>query len=132
MTFRKIVLATLVSYIVLLTLPYTWEYYYSPAVMNILSWWGYGSILDLYGYIPYAFALSYLVSLSGMYFYKKWSRSLFLFTSILSILSSPMWGVYIMPNIDAIFAHINGLGSGAVLALAYFSEVKNEFETDHK
>ncbi|RBP48944.1 hypothetical protein [Arenicella xantha] len=125
--FRKVVLVTMTAYCVLLVLPYLWTSFYSKQVLSVLAWWGYGGLISIYGVVPYVFVAAMLVSLTGLYFFKRWARTMFALTMLAIGIVSPLFGLAIAPSFDTLFAHVFGLGCGAILALSYLSEAANEF-----
>jgi len=72
--------------------------------------------------------LIYLISSIGVFNFKKWSRSLYLWSYILGIFAIPFWGITIMTPYSYVIGEVMTLFIGITLAILYFSEVKEHFK----
>ena len=126
--FRKIIVGVGALYIAFMALPFFWLDIYDQETLNALTWLGNGGVLNIYGPLPYLLAIVFIVSLIGMYRLKKWARTLFMLFTIISGLISPLWGLSVAGNIDVLAPYFISIGSGALLAIAYFTSLGAEFE----
>ncbi len=126
--FQKIILAVGCFYLLYIALPFFWLEIYDQETLEVLNWHGYGGLLDIYGPIPYIFACALLISLVGLYQFKRWGRTIFMLVTIISGVVSPLWGLQTMGYFDSLPAYFVSIGSGAILAMSYFSSIGAEFE----
>jgi hypothetical protein len=126
--FQKTILAVGGLYLLYMALPFFWLELYDQETLEVLSWQGYGGLLDIYGPIPYILACALLVSLVGLYQLKKWGRTTFMLVTIITGVISPLWGLQTMGQLDSLPAYFVSIGSGAILAMAYLSSIGGEFE----
>lgn len=126
--FRYLLIVSTVFYILWFFLPFFWDQIYSVETLTALEWNGFGAILSSEGPIPYVIFLAYLFSIYGLLLYKAWARSLFLYLTIFSILSSPLWGLNVQGPYDLVLGSVITYSDGIILTLAYFSSVGEEFK----
>ena len=126
--FRQLIYVVGLCYLVLIFLPYLWRDLYSYEINSALGWNGLGSVLNLYGPVPYILLAITVISLVGLHQYKNWGRTLFLVVTLISGFLSPFFGLAVQGNYDSFFGYFFAIGSGAILAASYFSEVSGEFE----
>ena len=72
--------------------------------------------------------LSYAISLIGLWKFWQPARTLFGTTILLSILMTGLGGPYVVTALTNTFAYIESILSGLILALIYFSPIKEFFE----
>lgn len=126
--FQKLVLGIAALYVIYILIPFTWHYIYSEEILNALAWNGYGGLINSYGLVPYFFAVFFLVSLLGIYKFKRWARSCFTAYVFASGISLPFWGLTVIGGVDGTISYFITLASGFILALSYFSSVNEEFK----
>jgi len=126
--FQLIVLGSLTLQVLWFVLPYTWTYFYTGEELDLLSWAGLGASFDINGPIPYAFLFAYGIASIGLISLKKWARLLFLFLTIGTVISSPVWGFIVSPPIDASIGYLLALADGSILTIAYLSVLGSEFK----
>ena len=129
---RKIFLTLVITALVLQVswffLPYSWNYIYNKEELALLSWHGYGAYLDIYGPIPYLILVLYGAVSIGLVYFKKWARTAFVALTVISIITTPLWGFAVSPAIDGIIGYIITLADGAVLSIAFLTSLGAEFE----
>lgn len=69
-----------------------------------------------------------LVATIGLLFFKPWSRSLALWTSVLAVLAYPLLGPAVYSSWAYMLIEVSMITWGAVLAMAYYSEVRSQFD----
>ena len=76
------------------------------------------------------FGLSVISSI-GMFFFWRLARDIYLVSSVSLILLVPHLGPTVESGIVTMFDGLDMLLCGVVISLAYFSEIKNEFNSSH-
>jgi len=71
--------------------------------------------------------LGWLVGLVGLFRFKRWGRSLSLYSTIATILSYPFMGSSLSWGVESGLYESSGMLWGAILAIAYFSPVSSRF-----
>lgn len=69
-----------------------------------------------------------IVSTIGLLLFKRWSRPLSFWLSVLSVFSYPFFGAALYSGWSLMLTEISMMLWGAVLAMAYFSELRVRFE----
>jgi hypothetical protein len=126
--FQKLVLLIIALYLIYMLIPYGWQYIYSEETLNALAWNGYGGIVNIFGPVPYVFAAFLLVSLAGLYKFKKWGRTCFMLYAISVGMLSPIFGLGVTAGIDGIVSYFFTFLSGFIISVSYFSSISNEFK----
>ena len=116
-------------YVALFLTPYSWVYLYQDEIIDALSWNSYGSKFGANNFIGYAFFACYGVISIGLVLFKKWARSGFVVLTVLSVLTSPFWGLSVLYGYESALSYMLVLGDGAILAIIYLTGISNEFET---
>lgn len=127
--FRGLVVGGLLIQALLFFSPYGWPYIYSDEELNLLSWHGLGASYDVFGVIPYAFVIAYIVVSLGLLAYQSWLRIAFLILTIVGILLMPFSGLQVYAPYDNPFASALGLMDGAILAILFLTEFAKEFQS---
>lgn len=125
-TFKNIVLLSYISYVVWFFLPYIYETT-NPVVLDVLIWNGYGGFATDSLIIAYLFLAIYSIATLGLLYFKIWAKPLFLTLTIISIGFCFLNGLSVSTPIDNFLMYITTLADGAILAMLYFSDIKNEF-----
>jgi hypothetical protein len=68
-----------------------------------------------------------LASTIGLLFFKRWARTVALYSTILGIGLYPLFGVTVASAVASSFSEASMLVWGAVLALAYYSSLSERF-----
>jgi len=129
--FTFLVLGTLFLYAIWFIAPFFWGYLYEGETLNLLSWNGYGGVIDANGPIPYVIGLAYVIVSLGLIYYKNWARFAFLLLTCFSVVSAPFWGMQIQTGYEFVLTYLVALGDGAILVIAYLTNVSNEFNFAH-
>ena len=83
------------------------------------------SIALIFGVIA---LLGYFIACIGVFKFKIWSRSLYLWSNVLGLLSLPFWGITIMTPFSYLCDEGATVLIGITIAFLYFSESKEQFE----
>jgi len=124
--FRVAVIVTAVTYSVYWLLPYSYGYL-DPEVGSLLSCSGFKSIYVIGEYVSIALLILLLYGCWGMYFYRKIGRNAFLIAMLAATAMTPLHGVVVETAGGVMLIDIAHVASGMVLALAYFSPIRDKF-----
>jgi urea transporter len=70
---------------------------------------------------------AWILGLVGLFFYKRWARTLALYTTGLTLLATPLLGTSVSSGIENALFEAASITWGAVLAASYFSSVGTRF-----
>jgi hypothetical protein len=88
--------------------------------------------LTLYHGLFYGFALlffgAYVVATIGLYFFKSWSRRLYLISTAVGYLLTPFLGPIVEPAIATAINYLVSLIGGMILVVIYFTPLSSRFE----
>lgn len=125
--FRLIIFILVVLDFILAFVPLKWAYLGNEEVLN---WVGVGAFFSLDFYFLY-FYLLYFISLFlyiGIYHYKKPARFGLVCLWLLDVVLTPFSGIYVFSGLSMMLFKITLLLTGFLIALSYFSIIKNLFE----
>ena len=128
--FEILVLISLTTYTVFMSLPYFWELIFHKDAVGLLDLNGYMEFIDFY-YINNTLTVLTIVASVGLLFYKRWARTLFFSLTVIYIILAPFMGFAIAAGFESALSSINLLCNGAILYMAYFSSVVDEFKKTH-
>ena len=74
------------------------------------------------------FALAWLFGLIGLFFFKKWARTLSSMMTIAGFLMHPLIGVSLNSGFESALIEASATLWGVILALTYFSALSEKFE----
>lgn len=97
--------------------------------MGLLRENGYLSIISLPAAVGLVFLFIWVALARGMWVFHTRARTAYLGMVLLTTLLTPFEGFRVESPIEALCMDIALMFDGAVLALAYFSPVKDEFST---
>jgi len=105
-----------------------WLYgYLDSEVQSVLSWGGYKSAFDLPQWFWNIYLTLNIISYIGMFLLRKVFRALFLILIVVSYPLSSIGGMSVMTGLEVILIDISTFLAGFIIALAYYSDIKNEF-----
>ena len=70
---------------------------------------------------------AWMISAFGMFLFRKMARTVFLILIVVTTPASVLYGVSVETAGGALMLDVSNIADGMVLALAFFSPVKNEF-----
>jgi hypothetical protein len=76
------------------------------------------------------FSLAALAGLYGLYMFKRWGRSLSLYSTMAGLVVFPLFGPSLYGGIESALFEASTLTWGAILALSYYSAVSGSFGAD--
>ncbi len=125
--YKIIVLFSYLIYVTFFFVPYLDVYLYDQDIFDVLSWAGFGALLELNEGIAYLFLLAYTVTLYGLIYFKAWARPMFLGLTLLSIIFRGIQGVEVFTPVDGVLSYITNLADGATIVLMYFTSINSRF-----
>lgn len=75
-----------------------------------------------------AFAAAWLTGLVGLFFFKRWARTLSLYSTLAGFFLTPFFGASLYSGLETSLFEIYNMVWGGILALSYFSPVSCRFE----
>lgn len=128
---RKIILVVLCFHVVYILFP-PWVGLDGKYVIQQLTaeWFGYGSLLDgkYILYISLGSSILYLISYVGLFLFKGWGRTLFVFLITFELLMSPFLGLSIQSGFQVFFSYFLTLAQGILVSLLYFTSLKDVYK----
>ena len=133
--FRRIVLLSLIIYVMWVAFSFFIERFHSQTELNFLAWNGYWSVTwgSLWAHwIHYILwwikILLWIVAAVGLYYLRRWGRRLYLAMMILDALMLLTGGFIATLPLDAFMNTILTAADGFIISMAYFSSVNNAFD----
>ena len=80
------------------------------------------------GALTIALLVLWLLSSVGLFFFWRPARMLYLVVTVVGLLVAPFFGPYVDAGWGTAFDEASLIGSGVILALIYFSPLKNLYE----
>ena len=126
--YKNLLRANLASFIILMSFPAIWARVYSQDIVDALNLNGKGGVFDLNGPVPLIIAVTYFVSIVGLFNLKAWARHVYLALLIAIGVVTPFFGISVQGYYEGIFGYFFGISCGAILTLSYFSSISNQFK----
>lgn len=126
--FQVLVVGALTLQVACFLLPFATDHLYSGDALTLLGWNALGAHVDMRGPIPYAILLSYMVVSLGLIYLKTWARTGLIGLTIFGIVSTPLWGMAVVPPLYNSLATMMTLADGAILAIAYLTSLGTQFD----
>ena len=105
-----------------------WGYgYLAQEKQSLLSYNGYGSLVGESEYFYWGFFLAMVTGYIGMLLFRKLFRLWFVSLIVIGLILSPIFGMSILTGIEAFIFDTSTILSGFVIALAYFTPLKDKF-----
>ena len=126
--YKSIVLFSYLVYVLVFFIPYLDPYLYEQETRGVLSWTGYGALIELHNSVSYIFLMAYSITLYGMIQFRAWARPLFVTLTVMSIISNGVQGINVFTAIDSVLTYLTNLADGATIVLMYLTSVSNKFK----
>ena len=126
--FRALIVASLLSYAIVVCIGHFDAPYLSEKELDLLSWYGHGAVIELSPFMNWVLILVWLPAAIGMYLFNSIARFVYLFLAILIIITTPLFGAYIALGYEFMFLQITTFLDGAILVMAYFTSVSDKFK----
>jgi len=125
--FRILVVTSMVIYAVFWFLPYFTYLWTTTEVLNLLSFNGYGRLVQFPVLVEWALLFTWLLVSIGLITFNRSARNQFIVLNILSLVLIPLSGLIILSPMEALLFSIVGILDGAIISMFYFSPVAQEF-----
>lgn len=125
--FRWLVAISTGLFVLTWLLPFFDYHWLNAEELDILSWSGYGTILPSNDVIYWVLFIAWLIISVGLWFFISIARKAFLFLIIATSIASFFWGFNIHTPIENGIRNIVLMTDGAILVMAYFTSISNEF-----
>lgn len=125
--FRTLVLVSTVSYLLFLFGGWIFWRDISEETYSGLGWRGYGAILPIPYKIWWLISILWIATAIGMLTFSKQARVVYLALTLFGLVTALLGGMVAELAIENLFITLTYLTDGAVLALAYFSPLKERF-----
>ena len=126
--FRISVIISAFSYALFIGGWYLFTPYLSEKELDVLSWTGYGAIIEYPPIVTYALTAIWLPITIGMYFYNSKARLLYLIFTVYFIITTPLYGMFVSASFSLVFLEISNFLDGAILTMAYLTGVSQKFK----
>lgn len=124
------VVVSCLFYLCVVFLPYLSQGMMSNEAINLLLWRGYGAILPLPQGVFWLIVLLWIAAAVGMFNFSSAARVFYLILAVFGTSMSLLWGFNVQTALESFLASVAGTLDGAILAMAYFSPLKEEFERE--
>jgi len=127
--FRYAIAGWMLSYFAFFIMPtFVWPLY-DEQTWLLLSYSYYGGMEQNYlNAFAYLYASTSLLSAAGLWFYKRWARTLFIALFIISFAATPLVGILILPPLDNFLIALTGFFQAAILIMSLLTSVASEFK----
>ena len=125
--FQWLVGSSYALYVLLFCFPYMWHLLYEEEIVQVLRYTGYGYSFPI-PYIGYMFVALYGIASIGLVMFMDWARTGFLAVTILALVITPFTGLAITGWYESLLWTLVTMADGMIIALAYFSSIRNEFK----
>lgn len=123
--FQSLVAVSLLLYLTWSIVPFNW---FGPENAKLLSFDGYGAILNPHGRLLTIGVFSlWVLAKVGIFFFQNWGRYLYFGLVVWSLIGVVVFGIQIASPLDSMFALAINLLDGAILAMAYLPETRDLF-----
>ena len=128
--FRYLVSAAAILSVAFWIFPYFDYEWLSEEELTILSANYYGSVIPLHNIIDWALFISWISLYIGLWLFIRAARLAFLLLVVVTSVANFFWGFSVMTAYEFAIQYILTLVEGAILAMAYLTPVKSNFEID--
>ena len=124
--YRTCIIVGAILYIAFWFMPYSYGYY-NGEIQSLLSYTGFAATIQFSDTVSWIIFFMFLFCSLGMYLYRKIFRTAFLLLLTTITIISSLTGVSVITGVDVMLNDITSILDGAVLAMAYFSPIKDKF-----
>jgi hypothetical protein len=131
-TFRGLIIINVVLYLCSLVLPFFDDAWLVERELDVLSYLGYGAMINLPSVVHWLILLTWFSAVIGMYFFIPLARLVFLILVCVSTILVIVSGMSVMTSVDAFLSDSGNIIDGVILAMAYLSSVAICFNNSSK
>jgi hypothetical protein len=125
--FRSLVITSLIAGFLSFLDPYLFDRWRSEETLNLVAWNGYEALLDFTPSFWWLWFLVLAAAQIGMLSFSPAARVGYAFLIAFGLASFAVTGVQVFTPFMGVVGGISCFTDGAILALAYFSELKTKF-----
>ena len=125
--FRIIIAISVITFTGWVFLPFVQFVWYPQLIIDITSYDGYGSLVDIPNYIIWAIILLKVIILFGVACYNRTARLLFLVYTLLTLALVAFSGMRAQTSIESFMLDLSNISDGLIIGLAYFSYYRDKF-----
>ncbi len=125
--FRLLIVIGSCLYLFLIVTPYFDVLLLSEEEKNAFTYLGFKAVIVIPEFIIWGLVFLWFISAFGMFVYFSWARVLFAIWVIISVLSTLVGGLQVNTHIDAFLSYFGNLVDGAILIMAYTSDIRTKF-----
>ena len=131
--FRVLVFVSVALNVAGVFIPYFDSWAYDSEVNDLIAWTGYNSPLswEVRSALWYGLLLAYGIVCVGLIYFKFWARECFLLVVVITVLGTFVYGINVATETTSAYAYILNFTDGFIIAMIYFSDLKNEFAFTH-
>ncbi len=125
--FRGLVILSTFSYLVCVFSPWLIPGCLFAENYDLLAWDGRTAAFTLPAWIERALVALWIAVAVGLWRFNRWARGTFLALTVLSLIMTALGGMDVRLAFEAVLEDAVALIDGVILALAYFSPLKEKF-----
>jgi hypothetical protein len=125
--YRALVIISTMSYLLFVGVGYVDSSFLSKDELDLLSWGGYGAIIQMPLFLHWFLVGIWVPLAIGMCLFKPLARKIYLWLAITFILANPFFGFVVSTGYESMLYQLAIFLDGAVLVMAYFTSISSEF-----
>ena len=129
-TFRSFTVTAFLLHVILWLGPFTDHPWFEAFDVWLLDFDGYGASLPYNPILYWCLFASWLLILTGMFFYVSAARAGLIALTVISIVLNIVWGIRVLTPYETALSELLAVVDGALIVMAYWSPVRAEFERD--
>lgn len=126
--YRTLVIVSLMSFGLYMGLPYFDAAFLNEDEIKVLAWGGYGSIITYPQWLGWVLTFVWIPIAIGMVFFYPIARKVYVLLTVVFIVMNPLSGLMVLTGLQAMVYEITTLLDGAILTMAYFTSINEEFK----
>ena len=128
--FRNLVAISTALFVFLWLVPFFDYHWLNEEELTILSASGYGSLIPESQLLYWFLFVAWIVISIGLWLFIDVARTAYLYLLVATSVASFFWGFNIFTPYENGIQNIVTLSDGAILVMAYFTSINNEFSND--
>ena len=126
--FRTLIIVSIITYVSWTAIPFFDVPYYSERTLNLLSYNGSDALIIVPNYILWFIFSLWIILSIAIFNYWRYARVAYLVMLVISFFFVFISGLSIQTPVEILFVSITNILDGAIIAMAYFSQVSNQFD----
>lgn len=125
--FRTLIIVSIITYVSWTAIPFFDVPYHSERTLNLLSYSGSDALIIVPNYILWFIFSLWIILSIAIFNYWQYARVTYLVMLVISFFFVFISGLSIQTPVEILFVSITNILDGAIIAMAYFSQVSNQF-----